>query len=74
MMALIIMLITVLMLLTILLNYWTRTNDARLPGSAWSINFAIGAFDLEPKTNALHTRLVRESKIVNTEAEGAGNE
>ncbi len=57
-----------------LLNYWTRTNDARLPGSAWSINFAFGAFDLEPKTNALHTRLVRESKIVNTEAEGAGNE
>ena len=45
-------------------NYWTRTNDARLPASAWSINFAYGAFDIEPKSNAWHVRLVRDIKEV----------
>ena len=41
-------------------NYWTRTNDARLPGSAWSINMAFGALESEPKSNAWFVRLVRD--------------
>lgn len=47
---------------TINRNYWTRTNDARLPASAWSINFAYGALDIEAKSAPWHVRLVRDNK------------
>ena len=49
-------------------NYWTRTNDARLPASAWSINMAYGALAAEPKSRNWYVRLVRDNK------EGAANE
>lgn len=44
-------------------NYWTRTNDARLPAKAWTINFEFGANSIESKNSAWYVRLVRENSV-----------
>lgn len=41
-------------------NYWTQTNDARLPENAWSIRFDFGANYSEKKNAAYLVRLVRD--------------
>jgi hypothetical protein len=41
-------------------NYWTRTNNARLPAKAWTINFAFGANYIESKNSAWYVRLVSD--------------
>jgi hypothetical protein len=41
-------------------EYWTSTNDARLSGEAWTINFSSGANYVEAKSRAWLVRLVRD--------------
>jgi len=44
-------------------NYWTRTNDARLPGKAWTLVQSTGVIVGEPKELAWHVRLVRDGSV-----------
>jgi hypothetical protein len=41
-------------------NYWTQTNNARLPAKAWTINFEFGGIYIASKSTAWHVRLVRD--------------
>jgi len=46
-------------------NYWTRTNDARLPGRAWTLVQSTGVHVSEPKDLAWHVRLIRDGSSDN---------
>jgi len=41
-------------------NYWSRTNDARLPSKAWTLVQSTGVTVSESKSLAWHVRLVRD--------------
>lgn len=56
-------------------NYWTQTNDARLPDQAWTLRFDFGGNYSEKKGLAYLVRLVRDdAHQENTGQEGAANE
>jgi len=41
-------------------NYWSRSNDARLPSKAWTLVQSTGVTVSESKSLAWHVRLVRD--------------